>query len=468
MTSDPKKSQPSADIEQELYQKRQKIYAREVHGLFATMRFLAMAGLMGIYYILPWIQWNGRQAVLLDLPARKFYFFGTTIWPQDFILVALLLMIAAWSLFFFTNLAGRLWCGYACPQTVWTEVFMWFERKIEGDRPKQMKLDKMGWGAEKILRKGGKHLAWIAVAFWTGFTFVGWFSPIADLAERMVSIQLGPWETFWILFYGFATWGNAGFMREQVCIYMCPYARFQSAMFDTDTLIISYDEQRGEPRGTRRKDEDYKAAGKGDCIDCTICVQVCPVGIDIRDGLQYQCIACAACIDACDDVMEKMGYPKGLVRYTTENALEGKPSRVLRPRSIMYGVVLIAFILGFLFVALNRMPLELNIIRDRVALFTEADNGDILNTYNLKIMNMAEQTYTYRLSLASEDIAEFHSGGLEVQLTTGEVAEVPFQIAAAPDQIHKRSNEVMFILEAVENPEIRIEQSGRVLGPVFR
>jgi cytochrome c oxidase accessory protein FixG len=468
MTSDPKKSHSAMDVEQELYQKRQKIYAREVHGLFATMRVLAMAGLMGIYYILPWIQWNGRQAVLLDLPARKFYFFGTTIWPQDFILVALLLMIAAWSLFFFTNLAGRLWCGYACPQTVWTEVFMWFERKIEGDRPKQMKLDKMGWGVEKILRKGGKHLAWIAVAFWTGFTFVGWFSPIADLAERMISIQLGPWETFWILFYGFATWGNAGFLREQVCIYMCPYARFQSAMFDTDTLIISYDEQRGEPRGTRRKDEDYKAAGKGDCIDCTICVQVCPVGIDIRDGLQYQCIACAACIDACDDVMEKMGYPKGLVRYTTENALEGKPSRVLRPRSIMYGVVLVAFIVGFLFVALNRVPLELNIIRDRVALFTEADNGDILNTYNLKIMNMAEEAYTYRLSLASEDIAEFHSGGLEVRLATGEVAEVPFQIAAAPDQIRKRSNEVMFILEAIENPEVRIEQSGRFLGPVFR
>lgn len=468
MTSDPKKSHSAMDVEQELYQKRQKIYAREVHGLFATMRVLAMAGLMGIYYILPWVQWNGRQAVLLDLPARKFYFFGTTIWPQDFILVALLLMIAAWSLFFFTNLAGRLWCGYACPQTVWTEVFMWFERKIEGDRPKQMKLDKMGWGVEKILRKGGKHLAWIAVAFWTGFTFVGWFSPIADLAERMISMQLGPWETFWILFYGFATWGNAGFLREQVCIYMCPYARFQSAMFDADTLIISYDEKRGEPRGMRRKDEDHHAAGKGDCIDCTICVQVCPVGIDIRDGLQYQCIACAACIDACDDVMEKMGYPKGLVRYTTENALEGKPSRVLRPRSIMYGVVLIAFVVGFLSVALNRMPLQLNIIRDRVALFTEADNGDILNTYNLKIMNMAEEAYTYRLSLASEDIAEFHSGGLEVRLATGEVAEVPFQIAAAPDQIRKRSNEVMFILEAIENPEVRIEQSGRFLGPVFR
>lgn len=468
MTSDSKKTDPTTDIEQELYQKRQKIYAREVHGIFATMRVLAMAGLMGIYYILPWIEWNGRQAVLFDLPARKFYFFGTTIWPQDFILVALLLMIAAWALFFFTNLAGRLWCGYACPQTVWTEVFMWFERKIEGDRPKQMKLDKMGWGAEKILRKGGKHLAWIAVAFWTGFTFVGWFSPIDDLAVRMVSFQLGPWETFWILFYGFATWGNAGFMREQVCIYMCPYARFQSAMFDADTLIISYDEKRGEPRGMRRKDEDHAAAGKGDCIDCTICVQVCPVGIDIRDGLQYQCIACAACIDACDDVMDKMGYPRGLIRYTTENALEGKATRVVRPRSIMYGVVLIAFVVGFLAVALNRMPLQLNIIRDRVALFTEADNGDILNIYNLKIMNLAEETYTYRLSLSSEDLSQIRSRDLEIQLATGEIAEIPFQIAVAPDQIRKRSNEVIFSLEAVENPEIRVEQSGRFLGPVFR
>ncbi len=468
MTSEQQKDQATAKVEQELYQKRQKIYAREVHGLFASMRILAMAGLLGVYYILPWIQWNGRQAVLLDLPARKFYFFGTTIWPQDFILVALLLMISAWALFFFTNLAGRLWCGYACPQTVWTEMFMWFERKFEGDRPKQIKLDKMGWGMEKLLRKGGKHLAWIAIAFWTGFTFVGWFSPIMDLAARTLSFQLGPWEAFWVLFYGFATWGNAGLMREQVCIYMCPYARFQSAMFDTDTLIISYDEQRGEPRGARRKGDDPRTLGKGDCIDCSICVQVCPVGIDIRDGLQYQCIACAACIDACDDVMDKMGYPKGLIRYTTENALEGKPTKILRPRSIMYGVLLLTFVAGFLYVALNRLPLELNIIRDRVALYTEADNGDILNTYNLKIMNMAEQAYTYRLSLASDDISELSAGDLEVRLGTGEVAEIPFQIAVTPDRIRRRSSEVIFILEAIENPEMRIEQKGRFLGPVFR
>ena len=281
---------PAQGLENEFYAKHEKIYPRQVSGMFARLRVTAMLVLLGIFYGLPWIQWEGRQAVLFDLPAREFHVFGLTFWPQDFFLLAMLLVIAALTLFFFTALAGRLWCGYACPQTVWTEAFLRIERWFEGDRAKQMKLDKAPWTREKILRKTGKHTIWIVFGLFTGLTFVGYFVPITDLIPRFLTLNTGAWETFWVLFYGFATWGNAGFMREQVCIYMCPYARFQSAMFDKDTLIISYDEERGEPRGPRKRGTDHKAKGLGDCIECTLCVQVCPTGIDIRDGLQYQCI----------------------------------------------------------------------------------------------------------------------------------------------------------------------------------
>ncbi|MDH3939788.1 MAG: cytochrome c oxidase accessory protein CcoG, partial [Xanthomonadales bacterium] len=292
-----------------LYRKEPKIYARQVKGTFARLRVIAVWVLLGLYYVLPWLNINGNQAVLFDLPARKFYILGLTFWPQDFVYLALLMITAGLSLFFFTALAGRLWCGFACPQTVWTETFMWIEQWVEGDRAKRMKLDKAPWTADKIMRKSAKQALWILFAAWTGFTFVGFFSPIRELGANIASLSLGPWETFWIVFYSFATYGNAGFLREQVCKYMCPYARFQSAMFDKDTLIISYDPERGEPRGGRRKKDNPAEKGLGDCINCTLCVQVCPTGIDIRNGLQYECIACAACIDVCDQVMDKMEYP---------------------------------------------------------------------------------------------------------------------------------------------------------------
>ena len=313
------------DIEQALYERRQKIYPRQVHGLFARLRLSGVVALMGIYYFTPWLMWDERQAILFDLPGRKFYIFGLIFWPQDLIYLSALLILAALSLFFFTALAGRLWCGYACPQTVWTEVFLWIERKIEGDRMRQIKLDKAPWNGSKLAIKGAKHGAWIALSLWTGYTFVGYFTPIRDLGVSLLTLGLGPWETFWVLFYGFATYGNAGWLREQVCIYMCPYARFQSAMFDKDTLIISYDTARGEPRGSRKRSVDPRQAGLGDCIDCTMCVQVCPTGIDIRNGLQYQCIGCAACVDACDDVMGRLGYEPGLVRYTASRRILSDP-----------------------------------------------------------------------------------------------------------------------------------------------
>src|SRR5690606_14026013 len=363
-----------------LYAAHQKVYPREVKGRFQRLRTIAVFALLGLYYLVPWLSWDGRQAVLFDLPERKFYVLGLVFWPQDFFYLAAFLIICALALFFFTALAGRMWCGYACPQTVWTEVFIWMERWTEGDRNRRMKLDQAPWTREKILRKGSKHVLWLLFALWTGFTFVGYFTPIRDLAARLYPFEWGGWETFWVLFYALATWGNAGVLREQVCKYMCPYARFQGAMFDRNTLIIAYDPMRGEPRGPRKKgrlasvlerargllpldvatsavvnaarhrsaaDMQLQARATtglvvdeqvglppppevnspedlGDCIDCTICVQVCPTGIDIRNGLQYECIACGACVDACDMVMDRMGYPRGLIRYTTQNAVDGK------------------------------------------------------------------------------------------------------------------------------------------------
>jgi cytochrome c oxidase accessory protein FixG len=456
------------EVEAALYRKREKIYPREVHGIFALLRNLAMVALLGIFYGLPWVNWSGRQAVVFDLPARKFYIFGLTFWPQDFIYLSLLLIIAALSLFFFTALAGRLWCGYACPQTVWTEIFMWIERKIDGDRKDQIKLDKATISGRKLALKGAKHAAWILFALWTGFSFVGWFTPIKTLSAGLLSLDLGPWETFWILFYGFATWGNAGFMREQVCIYMCPYARFQSAMFDRDTLLIAYDEKRGEPRGSRKKGTDYRAQNLGDCINCQICVQVCPTGIDIRDGLQYQCIGCAACIDACDDVMDKMGYPKGLIRYTTENALEGGKTHLLRPRVVIYAGLL-AVLFGALITALAvRVPLQMDIIRDRNALYLETPEGYTENVYTLKIINMTERSQTYRLSVSGIKGAELINREGKITVEGGAVMALPVRVRVDPVNLKTASSKINFLIESLTTPGLRLEQTGRFLGPAPR
>jgi cytochrome c oxidase accessory protein FixG len=456
---------PADEVQQSLYAKRQKIYAREVHGLFAGLRVGAVLVLLGVYYGVPWLQWGGRQAILFDLPERKFYILGLVFWPQDFFYLAVLLMIAAYALFFFTALAGRLWCGYACPQTVWTEVFMWIERKIEGDRPRQMRLDRMPWNGQKVLKKGSTQLVWLLFAAYTGFTFVGYFTPIRDLGGRILAFDLGPWETFWIFFYSLATYANAGWMREQVCIYMCPYARFQSAMFDNDTLIISYDLDRGEPRGSRGKGTDYKSSGLGDCIDCTMCVQVCPTGIDIRNGLQYQCIGCAACVDVCDDVMEKMGYPKGLVRYTTENALIGKPSHVLRPRVLIYATLLIVLFAGLGYAVSQRIPLELDVIRDRASLFRETSEGLIENVYTLKIINMDERGHVYRLAAKGIPGLEVIAPETEIRVPAGEVHSLPVQLRADPAGLKAASSEVEFSLASTDDPSLQTTEKARFMGP---
>jgi cytochrome c oxidase accessory protein FixG len=388
-----------------LYEKQKKVYPRAVHGRFARWRWLMVWLTQAVFYGLPWLPWNGRQAVLFDLAARRFYIFDLVLYPQDFIYLTGILVVAAFSLFFFTALGGRLWCGYACPQTVYTEIFLWVERRLEGERGARMKLDAGPWNAGKLWRKGAKHAVWLAIGLWTGFTFVGYFTPVRTLWAESFTLAFGPWEWFWVNFYGLATYGNAGFLREQVCKYMCPYARFQSAMFDRDTLIVSYDTARGDPRGTRARNADLAAAGLGHCIDCGLCVHVCPVGIDIRDGLQYECIACTACIDACDGVMDKMKYPRGLIRYATENGLQGRWTsarmlrRALRPRVLVYGGVLLAITLGLVAGLALRHTLKVDVVRDRTTLARLVEQGRIENVYRLQLMNATEQEQRYRVAV---------------------------------------------------------------------
>ena len=349
-----------------------------------------------VFYGLPWIEWNGRQAVLFDLGARKFYLFGMVLWPQDVIYLAVLLVLSAFALFLFTAMAGRLFCGYACPQTVYTELFMWIEARVEGDRLARIRLDEQPWSARKLRIKATKHFLWVILALWTGYTFIGYFAPIRELGAHLLAFDLGPWQWFWMLFYAFATWGNAGFMREAVCKYMCPYARFQSVMVDDDTFVVTYDHVRGEPRGGRSRKIDHKEAGMGDCVDCSLCVQVCPTGIDIRDGLQYMCIGCGACVDACDTVMDKMGYERGLIRYTSGNAITERLTqpqvrrRMLRPRVLAYSALLGAIAIAFVFSLATRTTLRVDVIRDRGALGREVAGGLIENVYRLQIINSAE------------------------------------------------------------------------------
>jgi cytochrome c oxidase accessory protein FixG len=450
-------------VQASMYRKEPRVYPRHVSGRFSRLRDAAMYGLLGLFYFLPWITVGSHQAVLFDLPARRFYILGLTFWPQDFIYLATLMISAGLSLFFFTALAGRLWCGYACPQTVWTEAFLMMERWVEGNRQQRMKLDSGPWNQNKILRKVSKQFLWIIFSMWTGFTFVGFFTPIRELASGILNLSLGPWETFWAIFYGFATYGNAGFLREQVCKYMCPYARFQSAMFDKDTLIISYDKNRGEPRGGRRKGMDPAEHKLGACIDCTLCVQVCPTGIDIREGLQIECIACAACIDVCDQVMDKMEYPRGLIRYTTENAEKGKHTRVLRPRIFIYALLLLALISGTVWSMTHRTPLRADLIRDRNALYRELPDGKVENVYTLKITNMSSTAREFRLSADPGSLAEIELSR-PLQLGAEEVSGFPVRIHL-PRSAGEGVQSLQLQLIATDDPSVSKTLDARFILP---
>ena len=444
-----------------MYAKREEIYPREAKGRYATLRWVCVWLTQLVFYGLPWLQWNGRQAVLFDLGARKFHIFGLVLWPQDFIYLAALLIISAYLLFLVTAVAGRVWCGFACPQTVYTEVFMWIERKIEGARSARIRLDRQPWTAAKVARKAAKHLAWGAVALWTGITFVGYFTPIDSLLAAIAVFALGPWEAFWVLFYALATYGNAGWLREQVCKYMCPYARFQSAMFDKDTLIVTYDTARGEPRG---------AQAKGDCIDCTMCVQVCPTGIDIRNGLQYECIGCAACVDACNSVMDKVGKQRGLIRYATEHAMQKRWSaremtaRVLRPRVLVYSGLLALIVIAFSVSLGMRTPLKMDVIRDRGAMGREIDDGMIENVYRLQVMNTSEKAHTFRITVAGIDSIRLETPA-EVRIDGASTRAVPVLVRIVHATGKRGSNPITFSIQANDDPGLRVEEKAVFLVP---
>ncbi|MBY4677812.1 cytochrome c oxidase accessory protein CcoG [Marinobacterium arenosum] len=451
----------------ELYAEREHIYVKYYRGLFKNFRTISSAIMLLMFFGFSWVQWDGRQAVLFDLPNRQFHVFGMTFWPQDFMLLSWLLIILAFTLFFVTVFAGRLWCGYACPQFVWTWFFIWAERITEGDRNKRIKLDKAPWSGEKILRKTAKHLIWLTIAVASAVAFVGYFSPIRELLPNILSWELGPWETWWLGFFAVATYGNAGWLREQVCIYMCPYARFQSVMFDEDTLVISYDENRGENRGKRKKGADYKAQGLGDCIDCGNCVHVCPVGIDIRNGLQYECVACGACVDACDDIMDRMNYPRGLIRYTTEHALEGKTTHLMRPRLIGYFACLLAMCIAFAYTIYSRVPVELDIIRDRGQLFVETPNGLIENSYMLKIANKSQIDQVYRLSVSGLDGIKLIGDEL-IRVKTGELADHSVRLQIEPKYLDQANTNVNFSITAEADSSISTTEENRFIGPAPR
>jgi len=449
-------------VELSLYEVRRKIYPRSVSGVFAKWRVMLVVATQLLFYGLPWITWNGRQAVLFDLLSRKFYIFGLVLWPQDIIYLTLLLILSALALFLFTAVAGRLFCGYACPQTVYTEIFMWIERQVEGDRFARIRLDgeDWPWNFRKWRIKLTKHALWILVALWTGFTFVGYFTPMQELGAAVVSATLGPWQAFWLFFYSFATWGNAGFMREQVCKYMCPYARFQSVMVDKDTFVVTYDKTRGEPRGGRSKSSDHKELGLGDCVDCSICVQVCPTGIDIRDGLQYMCIGCGACIDACDQVMDKVSYPKGLIRYTSERAMlehmDNKKARhyIFRPRVMIYIGIMTVLMAAFAVSLFMRNPLRVDVMRDRGALAREIEGIKIENVYRLQIMNSSENSM--RVTVAATGLPGMqvlNSQGKEVgDLVVNPSSNllIPVKVRVLIDDVKTGNHQIHFDIKARE------------------
>lgn len=453
-----------------LYAASQKIHPRSVSGVFSNWRWLMVWITQIVFYGLPWLEWNARQAVLFDLEVRRFYIFSLVLYPQDFIYLTGLLVISALSLFLFTAVAGRLWCGFACPQTVYTEIFLWIEKKVEGDRSARLRLDAANMSAAKLGKRVLKQVLWIAFALWTGFTFVGYFTPIRELAALSLAASLGPWQTFWVFFYGFATYGNAGFLREQVCKYMCPYARFQSAMFDKDTMIVTYDEKRGEPRGPRSKKADPVALGLGSCIDCTMCVQVCPTGIDIRKGLQYECIGCAACVDVCDDVMDKVGYPRGLIKFSTQNGMQQgwdtkqMLKRAMRPRVLVYSAILLTITTAVGVSLYMRTPLRVDVMRDRGSMARMVEQGRIENVYRLQIMNATEETQRYAISVSGLPGITLDPV-TEVEVLPTEVRSAAVRVQIPPGTASTGSHPIQFEIRSTGDEVARVTEKAAFLVP---
>ena len=428
-----------------------RIHPKRAIGKFANLRVLMIVATQLFFYGMPWIMWHGRQAVLFNIEERHFYLFSMVLEPADMLYLAGLMIVSAFGLFWWTTIAGRLWCGYSCPQTVYTEIMLWIDHLVEGDRNKRLKLDKEPWNFHKIRIKALKYLVIFIVAAWTGITFAGWFVPIRQFVPAIFAGTAGSVALGTAAFYGFVTWLFGHILREKVCLHMCPYARFQSAMFDHDTLVISYDTERGEPRGARKKTAAKEETSLGDCINCTMCVQVCPVGIDIRDGLQYECIGCAACIDACDDIMDKMGYERGLIRYTTEAVLNHDytdkdiKKRLLRPKVVGYGSILLAAAIGLIIGVATRQTLNVDIVKDRGVMVRENKQGLLENTYSLKITNASEETQIVTASVSG--FPEIYLTGLPekgVAVKGGDTLSVPIRVSTQPEYADKGSHPIQF------------------------
>jgi cytochrome c oxidase accessory protein FixG len=437
------------------------IYVRAVDGLWTRVRRYMGWATMLFFLILPWLPWGDRQAVWFHLSEQKFHVFGLTIWPQDLTLLAAFFMIAAFGLFFVTTYLGRVWCGFTCPQTVWTFIFIWFEEKFEGARNKRIRLDQMPWSFDKLWRKTAKHTAWMLVSLLTAMTFVSYFVPSREVYIDVFTLNADGWIYFWVIFFTFATYGNAGWMREIMCIHMCPYARFQAAMFDKNTYIVGYDTKRGESRGPRTRKQDPKELGLGDCIDCDLCVQVCPTGIDIRNGLQYECINCGACIDACDNTMDRMGYEKGLISYTTENKLSNVKESVLRPKLLGYGVVLTVMVLVFIYASATIAPVRMDVIRDRNSLYRENNQGLIENTFIVKILNKTEQAHEYQLSVGGLENYKWY-GDQVVTIAAGEVLTLPISLAVDPVELSRSITNIdIKVITQIDGETIETSQETR-------
>jgi len=464
---------PTVEIFEPVHPKKVKakssdtlIHTRSFTGLFRTLRVLGAGFLFLAFFGTVWLNWGGRQAVLWDLAESKFHIFGATFWPQDFILLSALLIICAFGLFAITVFAGRVWCGYTCPQSSFTWLFMWCEKVTEGERNQRIKLQAAPWSLNKLARRSAKHTLWLGISVLTGLTFVGYFTPIRPLAAELLTWQMGGVSLFWVLFFTAATYLNAGWLREAVCMHMCPYARFQSVMFDKDTLTISYDAARGEHRGPRKREVKPADVGLGDCIDCQLCVQVCPTGIDIRDGLQMECIGCAACVDACDSIMDKMGYARGLVRYTSEHQLQGGKTHLLRPRLIGYSAVLLVMIAALVVALVQRPMVSLDVTKDR-GMFRENSQGLIENIYSLKVINKTQQRQDYRLELVEAEGFQLQ-GKTGISLAPGEIVDVPVSVALLADKPASSSQTLRFKVTDVDEPWVYSVAESRFVAPLNR
>ncbi len=448
-----------------LYEKWKKIYPMWVNGSFQTWRRVTLVVLLLIFYVSPWLTWNGQRGVHFDLEHRRFTLFFVTFVPEEFYLLAWALIIAAFTLFFVTVVAGRIFCGWACPQTVWSLVYFTIEYLVEGDRSARMRLDRGRWSAERIRKKALKFSLWTVLALSISITFMGYFQPLPGFLPRLFAGDLSTTEWAVVFLPALATFMMQGVLREQVCFHMCPYARFQSVMFDRDTLIIAYDKERGEPRGKRKRGTDIEEAQIGSCIDCKKCVSVCPTGIDIRDGLQYQCIGCANCIDVCNDVMDQMGYPRDLVRYSSENRDEHETRHKVRPRLVGYAAMLLLVSSLFGWQVTHREALSIDVSRDRTRLYRENWDGSVENVYTLHVQNRTGAIETYALGVDAE-VPLAWAGPEQIEVGPRERTSLSISLVMSPDEpTSAEQTPVFFHIRAIGDAQATARKKSRFIRP---